>query len=461
MNLKLLLGIKKGLLLVAFLQLVIVWLVNKSTFDTGDSIMHYLFSHYASQHPENYLDHWAKPLFTLLSSPFAYFGWNGMRIFNLLITLLTGIFTILVCKKLEIKILLPLIIFLTAPFTLLITASGLTEPLFALFLIVAFYLQLSKQPISAACVVSFLPFLRSEGQLIIICWFVYSIYFKQFKSGLFLFSGFIIYALIGYFFIYHDLLWYFHQNPYAVEKFKYGHGNWGHFLVNLIEVIGVYAYVLIFPALIGTIYFTFKNISTILNTKNRELMLLFSCLTAFILFHEFAWATGSFGSYGLLRVLVCILPLLSISIAFGLSNIPLSIQETTKSKLVILMAILLLLTPWINTKYSVRKEKHLQNSPKDIALLNVCKKLNSFYTHKLYYEAPIIAVALNADPFKNSKNIGLGWYQSAKSGDLVVWDDWFGKNQAMVKLADLQKDTTRFRCIYLDPENKFAFFITN
>ncbi len=450
--------VKKGLLLLAFVQLIFVWSINKSTFDTGDSIMHYLFSHYAFEHPQNYLDHWAKPLFTLLSSPFAYFGWEGMRVFNLLVTLFTAIVTILICRKLEINVLLTTVIFLSAPYTLLITSSGLTEPLFALFLVIAFYLQISKQPNLAAFVVSLLPFLRSEGQIILICWLICAVYFKEFKSVLFLFSGFIIYAIIGYFFVYHDLLWYFHQNPYNVDKFKYGKGNWGHFLMNLIEVIGVYAYVIIFPAFIGIIYFSLKNIKTLLTVKNREILLLFSCLGSFVLFHEYAWATGSFGSFGLLRVLVCVLPILCIAISVGIKNIPLKFRDKSKDRLLKFVSCLLIITPWANTKYSIRKEKHLQNSPADIALFNACVKFKSNYTNKLYYESPLIAYAFDADPFNKSKNIGLYWYNAANTGDLIVWDNGFGKNQAMVKLEDLQKDSSQFKSIYLDPENRFALF---
>jgi len=450
--------VKKGLLLLAFVQLFLVWSINKSTFDTGDSIMHYLFAHYAFHHPENYLDHWAKPLFTLLSSPFAYFGWEGMRVFNLLVTLFTAIVTILICRKLEINVLLTTIIFLSAPYTLLITSSGLTEPLFALFLVIAFYLQISKQPNLAAFVVSLLPFLRSEGQIILICWLIYSIYFKEYKSVLFLFSGFIIYAIIGYFLVYHDLLWYFHQNPYNVDKFKYGHGNWGHFLMNLIEVIGVYAYVIIFPAIIGIIYFSFRNATILFTVKNREIILLFSCLISFILFHEYAWATGSFGSFGLLRVLVCVLPLLCIAIGIGIKFFPLRFQNKSNKIIIILISILIMITPWIGTKYSIRKEKHLQNSPKDIALQNVCKKYQNLYTNKLYFESPIAVLALNADPFIKTKNIGLFCYKNANKGDLIVWDNWFGKYQANVSLEELQNDSIRFKSIYLDPENRFAFF---
>src|ERR1043165_5405053 len=63
------------------------------TGDAGDSITHYLFSRYAPIHPQLYFDHWAKPLFVLLASPFAQLGITGMKIFNSLVSLGTILVT--------------------------------------------------------------------------------------------------------------------------------------------------------------------------------------------------------------------------------------------------------------------------------------------------------------------------------------------------------------------------------
>ena len=123
-----------------------------------------------------------------------------------------------------------------------------------------------------------------------------------------------------------------------------------------------------------------------------------------------------------------------------------------------MFSFLLIITPWVNTKYSIHKAKHLQNAPADIALFNSCVKFKSSYTNKLYYESPLIAYAFDANPFNKSKNIGLYWYKAASPGDLIIWDNGFGKNQAMVELEDLQKDSSKFKSIYLDPENRFALF---
>src|SRR5688572_18213389 len=80
-----------------------IGICTSGTFDAGDSIYHYLYAHYSFTHPELLLDHWAKPLFTLISSPFAYFGFEGMKVMNTIIMVFTAWIGYLVAKKLELK----------------------------------------------------------------------------------------------------------------------------------------------------------------------------------------------------------------------------------------------------------------------------------------------------------------------------------------------------------------------
>ena len=55
------------------------WVITyfNGTGDTGDSITHYFYAQYAPLHLELFFNHWAKPLYVLLASPFAQFGFIG------------------------------------------------------------------------------------------------------------------------------------------------------------------------------------------------------------------------------------------------------------------------------------------------------------------------------------------------------------------------------------------------
>ena len=70
------------LLALLLLISVVVTFITTNTYDSGDSIKHYLFARYAFQYPMNYMDSWAKPLFTLISSVPAQAGFIGMKLFQ-------------------------------------------------------------------------------------------------------------------------------------------------------------------------------------------------------------------------------------------------------------------------------------------------------------------------------------------------------------------------------------------
>src|SRR6202008_2844708 len=93
------------------LGITVLWLFsllisNEIPPDTGDGIMHFFISEAAWEDPLLLLDHWGKPLFILLSSPFAQFGFNGIIIFQLLVYCLSCILSFAILKKLNTSIFL-------------------------------------------------------------------------------------------------------------------------------------------------------------------------------------------------------------------------------------------------------------------------------------------------------------------------------------------------------------------
>ena len=68
----------------AFVVGLLVIYFFKGTGDHGDSVQHFLFARDAWKEPMHLMDHWAKPLWTLIASPFCQFGFDGVKVFNLL-----------------------------------------------------------------------------------------------------------------------------------------------------------------------------------------------------------------------------------------------------------------------------------------------------------------------------------------------------------------------------------------
>ena len=94
----------KELLLLSLLYLgssIFILLLFTGTGNEADSINHYLFAKYAPEHPNLFFNHWAKPLFTLIASPFAQFGFVGVKIFNVLCGLASSIFIYKICIHLK------------------------------------------------------------------------------------------------------------------------------------------------------------------------------------------------------------------------------------------------------------------------------------------------------------------------------------------------------------------------
>lgn len=166
------------------------------TAGTGDTITHFLFAKYAFKYPIFYFDHWGKPVFTFLASPFAQFGFTGMKIFNAIITLLTLYFTYQCAVLLKIKQpVLPVIFCIFMPSYYILTFSGLTEPLFALFLSIGLYFLLKQKYLTSVIWVSFMPFVRSEGLIIILAFACFLILKRKWKLLPFFITGGILYMV--------------------------------------------------------------------------------------------------------------------------------------------------------------------------------------------------------------------------------------------------------------------------
>ena len=82
-----------AILLILVISYAILAIISEGTHGDADDIGHYRRSRYAFQFPEFFLYHWGKPFFTALSSPFAQFGFKGIRIFNVLAGTLAAYYT--------------------------------------------------------------------------------------------------------------------------------------------------------------------------------------------------------------------------------------------------------------------------------------------------------------------------------------------------------------------------------
>ena len=104
----------------------------------------------------------------------------------------------------------------------------MTEILFSLVLILSFWLFFKEKYCWAAVVLSFLPFVRSEGIVIFPLFAIALFLNKKYLTVPFLAAGSLFYTLVGYPH-FRDWLWVIHQTPYSMGQSIYGSGSLFHF----------------------------------------------------------------------------------------------------------------------------------------------------------------------------------------------------------------------------------------
>ena len=409
------------------------------TGDSGDSISHYLFARYAPIHPGLYFDHWAKPVFVLLASPFAQLGFTGMKLFNSLISLVTIFFSYKTAERLNIKNAILVAVFMMfSPLFYILTFSGLTEPLFALFTILGIYFCVNQKYLSACLVISFLPYVRSEGLIIIGVFVIYFFYKKLWKLFPFLFFGSLAYAIAGYF-VHGDFLWVFTKIPYARLSSVYGSGDLFHFAEQLINVVGVPLYVLFWMGFAWLVAMIFKK-----KTDPEQHILILLGFSAFFMAHTLFWYLGIFNSMGLKRVLIGVMPLIALITLQGFNFISeeLLVQNQTAKKTVLFMLMgYILIFPFTPNLSAIQWKKDMMLNEEQKLAIEITGFLNANENLQctVLFDHPYLSITLNRDYFDLTacKKISKESISQMKPGDLLVWDDHYSGFEAGIKKNEL------------------------
>lgn len=431
------------------------------TGDSGDSIYHYLIAKYAPDHPELFFSHWGKPLFTLLASPFAQFGFNGIKFFNLIVACVTIFFTYKTAKITHPKSawISPLFLFTSTLFFVL-TFSGLTEHLFALITLLGFYYFLKDNYLLASILISLLPFVRSEG-LIIIGVFAFALILKkQWKSIPFLSLGHIIFAVAGSV-VHHDILWVFNKIPYVIAENPYGHGDLFHFVIQLNFVIGLPLYILFWLGFIIVIGQLIKK-----KIPFSRFSLIFGIPIAFLVAHSIFWYFGIFNSMGLIRVLVDVSPFFILIALYPVESLlNFNLSKKTKTSLTAVIVLIIFLFHLTPNNTAIHWDKDLSLNSDQQCILDI-KSHTSQIGHKntiFIYSHPYINEAFNIDPFIEAKQkpLNIENIENASIDDLIIWDSFSVYNAQEIKNNYLERApyVEVFHC--KNDKNEFIVFKRN
>lgn len=436
----------KRILRYTVLLFCISWLVymmlhNEVPIDVGDGITHFFISQASWDVPSLFLNHWGKPFFILVSSPFSQFGFDGLFVFNILVFIFTVLIGYSILEKkgvtIWLQILFPLLL-LNAHDIANTVLGGLTEPLFNLAVIAALYLLLEKKYVFFAILVSLLPFMRSEGQLPIILAVILLVYNKSYKIIPLLFSGFLVYAIIGLI-VNGDFWWYFTDSPYSMGNNIYGHGTWSHYFLsykNYIGNPGLYILILAIPAMF---VLAFQR-----RWKDLEFEWWFFAYGIFmgvLLSHSYFWAAGKNGSIGLTRIATQGVPIFLLLHIYYLSKFRFFNHWIMK----ILFGFLTL-----GIVQGILKSKDYPNqaTPFEKQIIKSAEYVKSLniQNNSVFYHFPLFCFAYGENSysqkghtiFSSFLNLEKELKETLKPGDLIVRDSHFGPVEMLLPLNKIE-----------------------
>lgn len=416
-------------LIIVLIDILLVFL-NKSTFDDGDSILHFLQAHQVMQTPHLLLDMWAKPVFVLLAWPFAAWGWWGMKLFNTLCVVASSFVTYKLFTRKGYANWWGVLLCLATPALFLVQSSGLTEPLFTLFLILLVYLEFRDKSIPALILLSFLPFVRAEGWIIMVMFMTYLLFAKKIKIIPYILIGTLVYGIIGQIFL-SDFLFMFHQNPYNGIEQKFGNGELFHYVYQLPFIVGLPIFILIAIGFInGFRLFIRRELSL------KDSFLIYGFTLGYIVAQSIFWRFGLFHSFGMTRVLIVIIPLLAVVAYDGLLAVK-SLFSINHQKYVSLFFVLvILIIPFTNNKmgFKLHKSYKLNSNQELVQEVVDYMEQQNLHTKPFYCNAYYVPMLLHKHVEVESEcsSLALLHNYKPKKGSLLVWDSYFAVTDAEI-----------------------------
>lgn len=447
---------KKYFVFIILLGLVVVYSIlvflSEGTIGGADDITHYRFSRYAFQNPYFFLNHWGKPFFTAISSPFAQFGYNGIRIFNVLAGTATAYFTYRTAKIIKVNYpLVAIFLLISSPLYTMLMLSGMTEILFSLVFILSIFLFYRKQYIGSAIILSFLPFVRTEGAVILPLFFLAFAWQKQWKAIPFLLLGFVFYSIVGSFY-FKDILWVIHEMPYKGNaRDIYGSGELLHYVNASKYTFGLPLAGMLLAGVLIWLVDPFLKEKKEKKKWMMEMLIIYMPFFLYFAAHSYVWWKGEGNSVGMIRVIAAIVPAAALlgANAWGKLMEWTPLQKVWKEALTVLLCLFLLTIP--HRVYDI--PVGLGGTQILSKKASVWLKDSDYFENKIYYYDPFFCFFMDLNPYDEERVHEFVYdrdhpEQKIADGEIVIWDAHFSPNEGRLPLENLM-NSEGFRLIHL------------
>ncbi|MBL7951427.1 MAG: DUF2029 domain-containing protein [Flavobacteriales bacterium] len=418
--------------------MVFLRLLSTGIPESGDGVMHHLIARYAWQHPHLLLDHWGKPLFTLLASPFAQLGLWGMALFNALCFVATCWTADLILKDRS-----SMARWLFAPMLLCMPVygamvfAGMTEVLFALVTMLAVLGMYRERYVQAMVFASFLPFARPEYVAIwpfLLAWVAGR---GQWKALPFILTGHVVYAILGGF-VFVDPFWVFTRDPYTGAASVYGQGPLLHFTDRIQHIYGAPFMWALALAIVSGFVLALRR-----GTERGVVAFFTVCalLPAFaiVVVHSVLWWKGLKGSLGLTRVLATGAPLAALFVCV-MFVVPARWSSPRRWMTTVLSAVgTLAFICWAFAAFLGEHRLPMHGSPVERVAQRVGEVVRARKGEhgRIVHAPPLVALFAEIDPFDTA---AVSHGNDLRQNDLLVWDAAYGPNEGGMPLDGLLKD---------------------
>jgi hypothetical protein len=404
-----------------------------------DNISHYLLARYAFRNPGDFLNPWGRPLYTILSSPFAQFGFQGIRLFNVLLGIFTSYLTFLLVKCLKLPVpWLVLFFVLFTPLYCIMLFTALTEILCGFVLVLAVWLFFKERYIASAIAISFIPFARYESFIFFPLFILAFILRKRYKAIVFVLTGFLFFCIIGAY-QYNDFFWPITHFPY--DNAHYGNTTGTSFWRFIDARDLIWGLPLVVLMLFG-IYFLIYRLFDRQREKRMEvlpeLLLVLGSVSVYFFFHTYLFWKATGGSIGLIRVMAAILPLSAVISMRGYQFI----HERLPGKKVGRMAFLIITILFLIYINFTTYKYPINPGPEESVLKKATDWLQkSPYSRNLIYYADMtVPFYLGMDPkdTKLSRQVHSSHdLKHMPDNSVIIWDAHFGPNESGISLDSL------------------------
>ena len=434
-----------GYLVLGLCLVVFTWLafLSEHFAGGGDTITHYLFSRYAWEHPQFLLDHWAKPVFTLVSSPFAQAGLRGVVLMNVLLGVASAWLAWQVARSLGMAHAwaVPLLTCFLPVYaeTML---SGLTEILFGFMMILSLWLLQRSRYHAAALVAGFSFLVRTEGILVmpIVGWYLLALRQQRAMAGLF--TGFITYSLVGWAAL-GEPFWLITHMPYRGAVDLYGTGPLLHFARHAPVFFGALPCLLILTGIIAWGWQAIRirpDAGALADGSRGIVMLGMGMFLVYFLAHSFMWWSGTGSSLGLHRYMAALGPLAAVLALAGfnaLTRLAGRAMKRSFPKAWATVLLLLVLGVVAASPFSTYPIPGRLQGP-DLIMKQAARFIleQSLDHNKVYYYDPALVIHLDLNPYDpGSARERIFSNQEPESGietgSIVVWDAHFAVNNGL------------------------------